>query len=325
MVPTDYLPPREPTDNPVQPAKKSSTRTLLLWVALIVVFVAIYGLFSSEAPPREHVAHAAPAGEPLGWMILSRVWPFALIGLFVWWLRRQMRGGTKLNQRLEPGLLALADGDPARAAAVFREVAEQYRGQATYLAACRLQLSLALERLRDLGAAIDEAIRVERGAGLLYGSELRLAAAIHLGRLFVLRGEQEAAAQWIADARRRLGRAQGRLWAAAQLRVTEAFFLARQSRPVEALRLLEADWSRIEEQLSVATMRPAWLLRAFLVAQESGPREQAGAEPWLRMLRTMRPAELDYLTREWPELRAFVELSSVGGGGGEPPTERWVN
>jgi hypothetical protein len=328
MVSADYLPPPEPVDNPPAQPKRSAGKTIALWLVLIVIFLAIYQLVGSS--PAQHGAprDAAPQQSTLDLVaaIAWRAWPLALMALFIWWVQRQLRGGSKLNERLEPGQLAAADGDFARAVAVFREVAELYRGQATYFAACRLHVALSLERLGELDAATDELIQVERGAGLLYGSDVRLSAAIHLARLFALRGELEAAAKWATDARRRLRKASSRLWAAAQLHVAEAVLLARSAPTVEALRFLESAWARVEESLSVTAMRPVWLLRAFLVAQETGPRDHGTAEPWLRMLRTARPGELAYLSSRWPELRAFMELSSVGGGGGGAPSgERLMN
>ena len=49
-----YLPPPEPTDNTLP--KKSALRTLVLWLVLICMFIAIYQLFGSSPPQHATAA-----------------------------------------------------------------------------------------------------------------------------------------------------------------------------------------------------------------------------------------------------------------------------
>jgi hypothetical protein len=302
-----FLPPIEPTDNPVptQNKKKQARKTLVLWVLLIIMFIAIYQFFSP--PPHQHQHHSPPPPSP-GW---SPFWSFmpALFtaGVFIFWLRWTFRGGTKLNQALEPGNLALADGDPARAVEIFRVVEKRYEKQATYAAAVRLSLAMALLDAGDSQGAIDTLVRAEKGAGLLYGSDVRVSAAVHLAHLYGLTGELDAAEKWIADTRRRLQRQTShRIWSGAQLCVCEAIVACRRGRLDEAVKLLERNWRRLQHSLTVVQIREAWLLRAFAASGQT----RADAQSWLVLLRSAR-GELDYVGRGWPEMQVFLTANDL--------------
>ncbi len=303
-----YLPPLEPTDN--APARRrGARRTIVLWLFLILVFVTIYQ-FLSPPPAHHHVVHTAPPPNEDGWWrSLSGFLPsLGVIALFIWFLRRQLKGGAALNARLEPGHLALADGDLGRAADVFAAVAREYRNQTTYAAVAKLSLSTTLMRQGALPKAIETAIEVERAPGLLFGSEARLMAAIHLGMLYALRGQLDAATRWCDDGRRRLARGQNRALPAALLRLTEILVLARAGKHEEAARALDRDERRLEEALTVTSMRKAWLVRAFCAA---GDATRGSVEPWLTMARAGRKGELAWVAAEWPELRAFVDAHDL--------------
>ncbi|HEX6836507.1 MAG TPA: hypothetical protein VF334_08030 [Polyangia bacterium] len=301
-----YLPPAEPTDNPA--AKKSGRKTLLVWLLLVMMFVAIYQLMSVPTP--HHVAHAAPPPRDDTWSSLAfGVLPaLGVVVLFIMFLRMQLRGGGKLNAALEPGNLALADGDLGRAADVFAAVAHQYRKQTTYAAVAKLSLSTALMRQGELARATDAAVEVERAPGLLFGGDVRTMAAIHLGMLYALRGELDAAGRWCDDARRRLPRGHNRTLSAALLRIAEILVLARSGKRDDAARALDRDWHRLEEALTVASMRKAWLVRAWCAAADPS---RGSVEPWLTMARAGRKGELRWLGAEWPELRAFLDAHDL--------------
>ena len=55
-------------------------------------------------------------------------------------------------------------------------------------------------RQGELQKAADAAIEVERARGLVFGSEVRLMAAIDLAMIYALRGETDVAARWCDDA-----------------------------------------------------------------------------------------------------------------------------
>lgn len=302
-----YLPPLEPTDN--APTGKSSRKTLLMWLLLIILFVTVYQLLSVPAPSH-HVAHAAPprSGDPWSSFMYGFLPALVLVGLFIAFLRIQLRGGGKLNAELEPGHLALADGDLGRAVEIFAAVANHHRKQTTYAAVARLSLSTALMRQGELAKATDAAIEVERAPGLLFGGDVRTMAAIHLGMLYALRGQLDAATRWCDDARRRLPRGQNRTLSAALLRLAEILVLARSDKRDDAARALDRDWHRLEEALTVASMRKAWLVRAWCAAADPS---RGSVEPWLTMARAGRKGELRWLGAGWPELRAFVDAHDL--------------
>ncbi|HEY2748065.1 MAG TPA: hypothetical protein VGL86_25755 [Polyangia bacterium] len=302
-----YLPAAEPSDN-APATKKSARKTLALWILLIIMFVAIYQFLSPPAP-HHHVHHAPPPPDD-AWhgALVSFLPALAVIGLFIWFLRRQFRGGTKLNARLEPGHLALADGDLGRAADVFAAVAREYRKQTTYAAVAKLSLSTALMRAGELPKAIEAAIEVERAPGLLFGSEVRTSAAVQLGLIYTLRGQLDAATRWCDDARKRLERSSNRTHTGALLRVAEIAVLARANQREDAARAFDRDSRRLEEALSVTSLRKAWLLRAF-VASADGAR--GSVEPWLGLAHSGRKGELAWLGGEWPELRAFIDAHDL--------------
>jgi hypothetical protein len=301
-----YLPPPAPSDNPT-PKKKGSAKTLLLWVFLVLMFVSIYQLLSG---PTHHAGPPPPEPPSSPWTsAMSGLVPaIVLAGLVLFWLRRQFRGGAKLNGRLEPGHLALADGDLGRAAEVYSAVAHDYRKQTSYTAVAKLSLVTTLMRQGELERAIAVAVEVERAPGLLFGSELRLNAAIDLALLHALAGRLEVAERWSDDARRRLGYSHNRTFVAALLRVTELLVLARQGRCDDAARLFDRDARRLDESLTVAWMRVAWLVRAFAAA---GDGARGSVEPWVTLARSGRRGELRWLGVAWPELRAFVDAHEL--------------
>ncbi len=304
-----YLPAAEPSDNPPQKTK-SARKTIVLWILLIVMFVAIYQ-FLSPAPTPHHVHHAPPPSPPdSAWhsALVSFLPALTLAALFIWFLRRQFRGGAKLNAKLEPGLLALADGDLGRAADVFAAVAREYRKQTSYAAVAKLSLATALMRQSELQKAIEATIEVERAPGLFFGSELRASAAVQLGLLYALRGQLDAATRWCDDARKRLGRSHNRTHTAALLRVAEIAVLTRANQRDAAARAYDRDARRLEEALSVSRLRLVWLMRAFVASADGG---RGSVEPWLTLARSGRKGELGWLGTDWPELRAFIDAHDL--------------
>jgi len=301
-----YLPPVEPTDNPPAAKKRSARKTIVLWIVLIVMFIAIYQFTA----PTPHARHAAPEPRTDPWssFLYGFLPALGLIALVILFLRRQLLGGSKLNAKLEPGNLALADGDLGRAADIFGGLAHEYRKQTTYAAVARLSLATALMRQGELGKAVEAAITVERAPGLLFGGDVRTMAAIHLGMLYALRGDVDAATRWCDDARRRLPRGQQRTLTAALLKIAEVLVLARGGRRDDAARALDRDWHRLEEALTVTAMRKAWLLRAWCAAADP---TRGSVEPWLTMVRAGRKGELAWLGAEWPELRAFLDAHDL--------------
>ena len=67
----------------------------------------------------------------------------------------------------------------------------------------------------------------------------------------------------------------------------------------------------LSHSLSLASMCEVWLLRAFAESSLASPREGAGPERWLQLLRMNAPRHLAALGANWPELAAFVKLHSL--------------
>src|SRR5688572_25284486 len=99
----DYLPPLSPTTNR---QARSAKKTLLLWAVLIVLVIAVYQLFL----PAPGVAE--PPVEDSGWSFGWGALPLPAVLLFLWW---QLRRSAQFNRGVEPGMIALADGELARA------------------------------------------------------------------------------------------------------------------------------------------------------------------------------------------------------------------
>src|SRR5262245_30899265 len=95
----DWLPKEAP---PVPTHKRQGVKTIIIWVVLIVMFLAIYTVYSDPTrPPHQLVGYS-------GWWIVAGVVGallFAIVLVAVVW------GGTaKFNQAQAAGLEALAAG-----------------------------------------------------------------------------------------------------------------------------------------------------------------------------------------------------------------------
>jgi tetratricopeptide (TPR) repeat protein len=296
-----FLPPPA-ADNPI-PQKKSPAKTFVIWFLLIVLFLALCNYFTISSSPQPSVAARIYDGF---FSLLSYGWPFAIIGFVFFYLWWQFRNSVQFQLAQEPGLIALAEGQLDRAATLFQETIQKYKNQQQYAAVARHNHAVALRRQGNLARAIEKFIAVEKGAGLVYSAEIRLLAAIQLADCYALRGELAASHQWIDESRKRLARSSHRTHSACQLRLAEATLQCREGKFADALRGLERDWRQLEGNLAVVMMRTAWLLRAFALSHEGGPRD-ASAAPYLMMLRGQ---SLDHLAVDWPELKTFLATAA---------------
>lgn len=311
-----YLPPPEPQDNPAEAQKPGGTRNVVRWLVLIGLFVALYQFLLSSRPhprPMEGDAVAAPTkktGDGLAGSALALLWPIGLIGGFIALVRWQIRGSSRFALAQEPGILALAVGDTKTAARVFAEVEARYRDQVNFAGLARLNHATALLRAGDLRGAAALLVKLERTAGLLYRSDLRLHAAVGLCEVYALRGDVVASRRWLEDARRRLSRVTERTYPGAMLRRAEVLLLCREGHAAESAALLDRDLRLIESGVNVQTMRLLWLVRAYLTTQLGGAREQGAAARWIDLLRPARPGELAALA-DWPALRLYAEAAGL--------------
>jgi hypothetical protein len=296
-----FLPPLLPTDNPAA-EKKAAKRSLVTWVVLVVVFLVTYWLLRS--PGSAHAPHAASlaheACETNLWVSFGPAGVLlAVFGLWIWRLRR----GQGHQPEQEEAMLAHLDGEHARARQHWLALADKQRGNAGYARISLFNAASSAIALGDFDHARDELLALERSAGFLFIDGHRLLASSWLARVFVLRGELDRARAWLRSTRQRLERYRhDRSSHGVVLRLTECFLLAREGKYDDALQLLQARWRRqLVEHEPGATL----LLRAYLVARTSPPRESSAAAPWIAALRTAG-FEVAYLWTEWPELEAFA-------------------
>jgi tetratricopeptide (TPR) repeat protein len=293
----DWLPHEAPTE----PAKKPNraTRTLATWVVLLVMFSALYWMFSTTPA---HSPKAVVVEGYSGWWI----WFAAAVGLLpmvvVGW---QLRGGGRFQAAILPAQTALADGNHQRAIDLFRELLARYRTQVNYRAAIRYNIGYALTRSGDSATAAGELIAVERTPKLGMRSVHRL-VRVELSRAFAIGGDLDKAASWLAAARTSPGDLKGD----AKLDAMQGLLLCRQGKLDEAKRHYEQCWRRLESQLTVDEMCEPWLLRAYAVARLSSPREIGTADTWMQLVRSS-PAGLEWLTARWPELATFVVANGL--------------
>lgn len=205
--------------------------------------------------------------------------------LTVGWLRWR---NAEIRARVRDGQQALATGELDRAAEIFASLMRVPGGARVgrdRLAQTRMQQG----RLQD---AID----------LLAAGGPDLFAAIERARLHALRGDGEAAARVIAEARGRLGRAHAvdRATAEARLVLVDALVTARGGQPDEAWAALSRRWGSFENA------HGGWLAEACLLRGYLAWKAGAGVESWLGLGEAQR-AHVRWMAAEWPELREFID------------------
>lgn len=304
--PDPYLPPVAPSDNLAVAKGTSPKKTVVIWLLLIVMFVAIYNVMAAH--PAHKTAHETAHESTSSWTSLdltSWIIPLGCIA-FIVWIFRQLRVSKGYHAATNAASLAIADGDLDRALRGFKEVVERNRGN-QHVHAARVNVAWMLQRLGRFDEEREVLLEVERSPGLVYGSEQRMYAAIYLARHFALRGDVDRAEKWIADAKRRRERNPDcALFVVAQMRVTEALLLARRERPDDALAILEKDWPRLEAGLTASILKHVHVLRAFLLAHTGGVRDDGISAQWLAKARPLRLDEIAYLWKEWPALQQWA-------------------
>jgi hypothetical protein len=301
-------PPATDTDN--APPKKASKakRTLVLWVVLVVMFVAIYSLMAPSAPR----AAEAPV-EQAPWILrtLPHVLPWAFVMFVMGFLVWNGKRARSYNRAVAPAMRALRQRRLADAEAGFIEHA-RVAGKAPFAGAVSHH-NLAAVRLRrgDFDGAAADLAQVERWSGLGFASDLRVFAAASLAQTHALGGDVALARRWLEVAQRRLPKAVNPTDKLGAFVLAEALVLLREGKPREALALDDQHASELEGTVPYDSMRQWWALMAFARWQDAGPRDQGAVDMLLRRLQPSRPHELAHLVVEWPELRGFLETHGV--------------
>ncbi len=291
----DWLPHDPP---PALPAKKSVGMTLTIWVILILIFVAIYGLMDTSPSHRGAVAESGYSGL---WIVVAGVIGAAVPVVF---LMVMLRGSQRFNAAQSAGLDALARGQHAKASEIFDALAKRFRMKPNFAAVARYNQGYALLLGGDSEAAVGALLAVDRMPKLGDDGVRRLAAG-QLARAFALGGDLDKATQWL-EALRTRPMTGDPIYYQALLEAIDALVLCRKGEFAEAVNVYERAWPLLEAYLPVLQMREVWLVRAYATTMMSSVRDSGAVEPWLRMIRATPPGGFTYLTAHWPELATFT-------------------
>jgi len=293
--------PDDPVPDQKVPGQSRATRTIVVWLVLLVMFIAIYSLFSTDGSPSP-----TPAGYRGAWIWIAAIAGFATPIVFIVW---QLGGTKKFNQAQAAGLEALARGKPLAAAEHFAALARKTRTRPAHHAVASYNYGYALLRGGESAKAVGILLRVERTPKLQIGG-IKTLTPIALARAFALGGDIAKANVWLETARSRpiLDNA---VYGRALLASIEALVRCREGKYAEAITVLDANWQIIEHYLSIDLIAEPWLLRAFAIMMQSTVRDAAAAEPWLRALRILSPEQSRWLTHHWPELGLFATTHDV--------------
>ena len=301
METEDYLPKVQPA--PMPAARTSKVGTLVLWVVLICIFFAIYSLFDgtpAKATPSPTVGVAS------WWLYVAFAVGLLPTGLVLW----QLRAARQHQQRYLAALGMALQGNLQEAIKQYRELLSGVRRKFVFAGPLRLDLGTALLRAGQLDEAAAEFLSIERGPKMPYLGDRRASAATSLARVFAIAGDVTKAQLWLDHARARQDG--DNLHAQMTLVTAEVFVALRADDPAQALGLLDRHRVSLEATLTVAAMRELWLLEAFAISRQTGPREAAAADTVLRMLSTVQPGELRWMWQRWPALAGFAATMRLG-------------
>jgi hypothetical protein len=300
-----FLPEPEPAAA-TQPTQPSSRKTLLLWIVLIALFIAIWNLVGEDkggAPPPEPSRFG-------GWWI--GLLPSGLVFAFAVYFFQTYRQSVDFNLALEVGRRAMAERRFREAQAAFAAVAAAHVKRPLYSAVARAQTAGACLASGNLVEARRLFTELERIRSLVFTSSVRLQAAIQLGMTNALLGELEAADAWAGEARGRLRKTKDdRLGTASLLCLVDAVIALRRGRRSDALKLLESNWLMLREVLSANQMRVVEIVRSF-AESSAGLREYNAVSDRLVRIEPVLPGEFAYLGVAWPEMKTFLDAHGLG-------------
>ena len=321
-----FLPEPEP-EAVAGPAKKHNPRkTLVLWVILIVMFLAIWQFLSPEArkDPSHGVQHAR-SGEvvaveacppaPSSWWggTVSVVLPTGIVVLLAYLFLRAYGQSAAFAAAQEPGRLAMAQGRFAEASAKFQATLPLFAKQPLYRAVLVINVADAELRAGRFDSAIAACAEIERSRTMLFGSSVRMRIATLSAITYALRGDVAAAERWAADARGRIAKTrEDRMGHAAYLCLAEAMIACRRGDSAGAIALVDARWNELRYSLNADSMRVVEVVRAFAEAQ-GGVRAMNTVAERLVRVEPVAPGELAYLGAEWPEMKAFLGAHGIAG------------
>jgi hypothetical protein len=316
--PLPFLPEPEPVTPPTPP-KKSGRKTLVLWVILIMMFLAIWQFLAPEPGTGKPPAPVAPPCEPASWWVTTAPWLAIAVCLFfaVRWFLRAYGQSLEFNVAQEPGRVAVAERRFGAAFDVFARNVVAYAKKPPYVASANLALGHAQLWAGEIPRAIETFAGIEKKRAVLFSSSVRTIAAVNLAFAQALAGQPDAAERWCAETRARLAKNRDdRLEYAARLCLAEATIALRRGRGVDAAALLEKNWVTMREVLNANMMRVAEVLRAF--AEAAGGVRQSNTIPE-RLVRVepVLPGEFAFLGLQWPEMQTFLAAHGLGARSAE--------
>ncbi len=311
-----FLPEHVPDVDPAEKKTKAkrARRTLLLWVLLILMFLAIWQ-FLQPGPSASHQATPPPPPcEATMWSAVSG-WaiPFGAFLLLFFVFMRAYGQNVEFARSTEPAARALAERRFGDAAKLYTGLIASNKKKPAYQSSARASLAFAELMGGRLAAAIEVYAQVERAQGVLFSSGVRTTASTWLAFAYALRGDVPAGQKWATEARRRLTKNNdNRLSYASQMCLAEAALAIRAGEAERGVSLLDAGWLNLRESMTANTMRVAEVLRAFAESSR-GPRGYNVVEERLTRVEPVVPGEFDFLGVEWPEMRAFLAAHKLGG------------
>ena len=271
---------------------QSSHKTLILWVLLILMFLAVYQLFSRTPPtPAQHVGYSD--SNWFAWVLIA---PF--VGLLVGWVVWSRIRLSRFNRENAGGIELLNKGITAKAAEVFESLVARYRWPANLRITGRHNAAIAQIKSGQLGRAIELLAPLLKDKSAV---NLHASAGNELAVAYALSGDLAAADKALAVVEKIPNvTAYHLIW-------PRVVIAARRGEFSELARTLESRWRELESQLSGEVLRRLTLLRAFALASVDGVRGPGSAEPLLERLRPAAPGEFTWLSASWPELDAFLQ------------------
>ena len=218
--------------------------------------------------------------------------------------------GAPLQPDRAPGHLALTAGDPRPPIASSPCAREKFRWPAFLRRLGDYNRAFALIREGQFDTALELLSDLDRRGGVL---NLDGAVAGAFALAHALAGHVELADDWLAETRRRYG--QYKMTGFACPRSPYAY-----PKPRSELRAGEAEvvrnrlgneWTQLENSVTGNIFRPMRVLRAFALAQSSGPRDAAIVDSLLSALRGTSTRDIEYLGAAWPEMHVFMSAHGL--------------
>jgi len=240
---------------------------------------------------------------------MSLAWIFVVVAptghtLFV---QAQAR---RYNRIAAPGHLALTAGDAMTAQREFAEARAKVRWPGFLRRLGDYNRAFALIRQGEFAAAIELLSDLDQRGGVL-NLDGAIAGAFALAH--ALAGNVELAEDWLAETRRRYGqyRASGVRVPAFAFALSEAAVQLRAGQAEIVSNRLANEWTQLENSVTGNILRPMRVLRAFALAQSSGPRDAALVDSLVAALRGTSTRDIDYLGAAWPEMHVFMSAHDL--------------